>query len=273
MAATLDQVSRGRLGLNIITGATVEEYAQMGVVPPGYNDNRYAYASEWVRVIKRLWTESSVTHHGEYFDLDECVSDPKPVQRPGPFLVCAASSDEGLRFTAREANYSFVSRESRSACIKESLRAKSVAAEEDRIIKTAIPMALVIRDNDADAEAYYRYLVDGADVGAMANIGGAHGKEDRESGRRRGAAYSAPQRPIHMGLQVVGGPEKIAEEILALAVDGDADSVLLTFPDYLDGLNRFADGVMPLLAETLDVGLSVTSGNPGGIVTRNNVER
>jgi len=51
----------------------VGEYAQMGVVPRGYNDHRYDYAEEWVQVLKRLWTESSVTHHGEYFDLDECV--------------------------------------------------------------------------------------------------------------------------------------------------------------------------------------------------------
>ena len=254
MAATLDHVSHGRLGLNVITGATVGEYAQMGVVPPGYNDNRYAYATEWVQVVKRLWTEASVTHHGEFFELEECVSEPKPVQRPGPFLVCAASSDEGLRFTAREANYSFVSRESRAECIKESQRAKSIAAEEHRRIKTAIPMALVIRDSDADADAYYRFLVDGADVGAMANIGGAHGKEGRESSRRRGAAYAEIQRPIHMGLQIVGGPERIAEEILALAVDGDADNVLLTFPDYLDGLTRFAATVLPFLRKTLDVG-------------------
>jgi pyrimidine oxygenase len=254
MASTLDHVSRGRLGLNVITGATVGEYAQMGVVPPGYNDNRYAYAAEWVQVVKRLWTQSSVTHHGEFFDLENCVSEPKPVQRPGPFLVCAASSDEGLRFTAREADYSFVSRESRIECVKESMRAKSIAADEHRTIKTAIPMALVIRDNDADADAYYRFLVDGADVGAMANIGGAHGGENRESSRRRGAAYKAPQRPIHMGLQIIGGPERIAEEILALAVDGDADSVLLTFPDYLEGLQRFNTSVMPLLRATLDVG-------------------
>jgi len=136
----------------------------------------------------------------------------------------------------------------------ESLRAKEIATEEHRLIKTAVPMALVIRDTDADAEAYYRFLVKGADVGAMANIGGAHGKEARESSQRRGAAYAAKQRPIHMGMQVIGGPEKVAEEIFALATDGDTDSVMLTFPDYLDGLERFAANVLPLLRASLDIG-------------------
>src|SRR5437868_14051688 len=99
MAATIDEVSGGRLGLNIITGATMGEYTQMGIVPEGYDRNRYAYATEWVHVLKRLWTEPSVTHHGEFFHLDDCVSDPKPLQKPNPVLVCAASSAEGLRFT------------------------------------------------------------------------------------------------------------------------------------------------------------------------------
>ena len=200
MSATLDSISHGRLGLNIITGATVGEYAQMGVVPRDYNDHRYDYAREWVQVLKRLWTESSVTHHGVYFDLDDCVSEPAPVQNPGPFLVCAASSDEGLHFTAREANYCFVSRETRVECIRESLRAKEIATEENRSIKTAVPMAVVVRDTDADADAYYRFLVEGADIEAMANIGGAHRKEARESSQRRGAAYAADQRPIHMDM-------------------------------------------------------------------------
>jgi pyrimidine oxygenase len=254
MSATLDSISHGRLGLNIITGATVGEYAQMGVVPRDYNDHRYDYAREWVQVLKRLWTESSVTHHGVYFDLDDCVSEPAPVQNPGPFLVCAASSDEGLHFTAREANYCFVSRETRVECIRESLRAKEIATEENRSIKTAVPMAVVVRDTDADADAYYRFLVEGADIEAMANIGGAHRKEARESSQRRGAAYAADQRPIHMGLQVIGGPEKVAEEIFALAIEGDTDSVMLTFPDYLDGLERFATGVLPLLRALLIIG-------------------
>src|SRR5262249_14372458 len=62
MAATVDDVGGGRLGLNIITGATLGEYSQMGILPDGYDERRYAYATEWLQVLKRLWVEPSVTH-------------------------------------------------------------------------------------------------------------------------------------------------------------------------------------------------------------------
>lgn len=253
MAATIDEVSGGRLGLNLVTGASLDEYSQMGIIPPGYDQNRYAYATEWVQILKRLWVEPSVTHHGQYFHLQDCVSDPKPVQRPGPFLVCAASSDEGFRFTAREANYSFVSREGRADCIAESLRAKRIAIEENRTIKTAIPVAVILRDTASLASAYLQNLVDGTDFEAMGNIGRTHSRETREGGQRRGEAYSTRQRPLHMGLQILGGPNEVAKQIIGLAEAG-TDSLLLIFPDYLDGMQRFSEGVLPLLRRTLDVG-------------------
>jgi pyrimidine oxygenase len=66
VAATIDDISNGRLGLNIVTGALLGEYTQMGGLPEQYDENRYAYATEWVQVLKRLWSEPRVTHHGRY---------------------------------------------------------------------------------------------------------------------------------------------------------------------------------------------------------------
>ena len=39
---------------------------------------------EAIEVCKRLWTEETVTHHGEFFSFDEVVFEPKPVQQPRP---------------------------------------------------------------------------------------------------------------------------------------------------------------------------------------------
>src|SRR5205814_7356113 len=105
-----------------------------GLIPEGYDRNRYEYATEWVQVLKRLWSESRVTHDGKYFHLKDCVSEPKPVQKPRPFLVCAASSDEGFRFTARETDISFISSRSLDVIKQRSLQAKQIAASEGRSI-------------------------------------------------------------------------------------------------------------------------------------------
>ena len=50
IAATIDDVSGGRFGFNVVTGNTLDEYEQMGVVPEGYNEQRYDYAEEWTTV-------------------------------------------------------------------------------------------------------------------------------------------------------------------------------------------------------------------------------
>src|SRR5438067_806290 len=67
MSATVDDLSNGRLGLNIVAGSFLDEYEQMGLLPPNYAANRYRYAKEWLHVVKRLWTEDSVTFDGEWF--------------------------------------------------------------------------------------------------------------------------------------------------------------------------------------------------------------
>lgn len=59
MAATIDGLSNGRFGINLVTGSFLDEYEQMGVMPPNYAANRYRYAAEWLHVVKRLWAEDS----------------------------------------------------------------------------------------------------------------------------------------------------------------------------------------------------------------------
>lgn len=252
MASTVADVSGGRLRLNIITGATIGEYAQMGVIPDDYDRRRYEYAAEWIHVLKRLWHEPRVTHRGEFFQLEDCVSDPKPAPRPK--LVCAGTSDEGLRFTARETDVSFVSGRDHDELKRKALRAKTIAVEEGTRIETAAVLNLVMRDTRADAEAYSAHLIEGADIEALTNVGMAQIGEARQRSQQNGAARLADKRRIYFGLPVIGSPADAAEAIADLALDGDVDSILLTFPDYLDGLERFRADVMPLLRRSFAVG-------------------
>ncbi|MEM7092973.1 MAG: TIGR03854 family LLM class F420-dependent oxidoreductase [Actinomycetota bacterium] len=77
--ASLDQLSNGRLlpafGLGIANAA---EHQAFGVE----RKERAAWFNEAMPLLRRLWTEDSVTHHGERFTLDEARVNPKPVQEP-----------------------------------------------------------------------------------------------------------------------------------------------------------------------------------------------
>ena len=50
---------------------------------------------------KRLWTEETISHHGEFFAFDEVVFEPKPVQKPWPPILVGGESKAALRRAAR----------------------------------------------------------------------------------------------------------------------------------------------------------------------------
>lgn len=251
MAATANDIAGGRFGLNLITGAALEEYAQMGIVPDGYGPRRYEYLQEWFTVLKRLFTEDHVDHDGEFFQLRDCVSSPKT----NPFIVCAGTSEEGLRFTARNADYSFLGGNTIEETKQISQQAKTIAGEEGRSLKTATTIFLILEDDQATADAEFRRLVDGAANETIANVWRTFGSQGRESATKRAERRDIDGIKIsYAGRPLAGGPERIAEAVTELAVDGDLDSVLLIFPDYLEGLQRFGDTVMPLLRGELRVG-------------------
>jgi pyrimidine oxygenase len=245
MAATIDDLSGGRFGINIVTGSFLDEYDQMGILPPNYAANRYRYAAEWIHVVKRLWSEESVTFDGEWFHLRDCRSSPKPLQKPHPFLVCAGTSDEGFHFTAKEGNYSFIGGNTAEATKQLSLRVKAIAGEYGRNVKTATTLLPILAETDAAAEKRMKHYVEGADTEALEVIASYFRSDARKSAKvvieKTKSFVSFAGRPI------VGSPATLAAAIEELAVDGGIDSIQLLFPDYIEGLKIFHSEVMPLL--------------------------
>ena len=247
MAATIDDISNGRFGINLVTGSFLDEYEQMGILPADYGPNRYRYAAEWLHVVKRLWTEDSVTFDGEWFHLNDCHSFPKPVQKPHPFIICAGKSDEGFNFTAREGNYSFISGRSLDDVKAFSKRMKETAKPLGRKIKTATTLLPIIADTEDAALEEFEMYKKGADLDAIANISSYFSKvqrtnaQDRVEKMRNDIAYT--------GRLVAGPPSKVADVIEDLVIDGQVDSIQVLFPDYIKGLSVFGESVMPLLRE------------------------
>lgn len=245
MAATIDDLSNGRLGLNIVTGSFLDEYEQMGILPPDYGPNRYRYAHEWMHVVKRLWAEESVTFDGEWFHLKDCRSSPKPVQKPHPFIICAGTSDEGFRFTAQEGNYSFIGGKTVEHTKALSQRVKAIASEYGRQIKTATTLLPILEETDAAAEKRWKYYQDGADTEALAAIASYYRKESRTSAKDK---IEKTERWVSFAGRVVpGSPATLAATIEELVVEGGLDSIQFLFPDYIEGLKIFHAEVMPLL--------------------------
>jgi len=81
MAATLDNISEGRLELGIGAGWFRDEHVAFGF---GWEKHpaRIERLRETVEIIKKLWTEKHVSYEGQYFKLKDAPSEPKSLQRP-----------------------------------------------------------------------------------------------------------------------------------------------------------------------------------------------
>jgi pyrimidine oxygenase len=245
MIATIDDIANGRFGINIVTGSSLDEYQPMGLIPPDYEANRYRYAAEWLHVLKRLWTEESVTFDGEWFHLADCRSSPRPRQKPYPDIICAGTSPEGMRFTAQEGTYSFLSGVDLEHTKQRSRQMKATAAEFGRTIKTATTMLPVIAETEDAARQQWKHYQDGADKTAIANLAATYNKQNRESARDRVAKMA---RDVSFaGRMIAGTPQHLADVIEDLVLDGGLDSIQMLFADYIEGLNVFRDEVIPIL--------------------------
>lgn len=93
--ATLDQISGGRAIAGIGAGWYEGEWRAAGVD----FRTRGPRLDEAIALVRRLWSEPEVEHHGTYFDLPEVAFEPKPVQRPLPIVV-GGESKAALRRAA-----------------------------------------------------------------------------------------------------------------------------------------------------------------------------
>ena len=102
IAAGVDQISRGRLTLGIGAGYFETEYRQYGYEFPERPAVRIRQMEEAVRLIIAMWTEPRTTFHGRYFQLEDAILEPKPVQKPHPPVMIAGGGEQlTLRAVAR----------------------------------------------------------------------------------------------------------------------------------------------------------------------------
>ena len=245
MAATLDDISGGRIGLNLVSSD--HEYTRMGLYPEDFESFRHQYIDEWLRVVKRLWSGDTVNFDGEYFTLSGYAQQPRPLQEPNPPIVYATNSPGGFQFVAEACDEAFISSDYKREM--NSKRLKEMAAERGRTIKTQSALLLVLGETDADAQRILQHIREGADYEAITNVYDRAYAGDR---RVRGQELLEKGFPRTLGYQMqflVGGPERVATFIEDMAVNGDFDGVLLVFPDFVEGLKRFDDLVMPLLEQ------------------------
>ena len=101
--ATLDQFSRGRVAVHIITGGNDAELAQDG--DQLTKDERYARTSEYIDVLRREWTsQTPFDYEGAYYKVSQGFGDVKPVQPEGLPVFFGGASDAAVAVAGKHAD-------------------------------------------------------------------------------------------------------------------------------------------------------------------------
>lgn len=148
--STLDHLTGGRIGWNIVTGYLDSAARAIGLTGQAAHDDRYDLADEYMQVVYRLWEESwaddavvfdrqkqlfadparvrAIHHHGKQYHINAMHLSSPSAQRT-PVLYQAGSSPRGREFAARHAECVFVNGQKIEAvrAIVEDIRARAVA--------------------------------------------------------------------------------------------------------------------------------------------------
>jgi FMNH2-dependent dimethyl sulfone monooxygenase len=79
--ANIDQISGGRLSLNVVSSWWAKEAVSYGLTFDEHDD-RYGRTAEWLDVVDGLWRQPTFSYAGERYRLEEAICAPKPVRKP-----------------------------------------------------------------------------------------------------------------------------------------------------------------------------------------------
>ena len=247
--ATLDQVSGGRAGLNIVCGWNEKDFAMFGKSDVGA-DRRFDQGTEWTEVLTRLLAGGEpFEHSGEFFQISGAHCSPLPLQPGGIPLMSAAFSPVGREFAARFCDVLFTTISSIDNGRGHVKSLDETAAKYGRKIDVFTPLHVVCRPTREEAESYYnRFAIELADTGAVEN----YIAENSRAGKPALATAMRMQRKRIAGgfgsYGVAGSPADIAEQLIAMHQAGFGGASI-SFVNFTDELQFFLDTVVPILAK------------------------
>jgi alkanesulfonate monooxygenase SsuD/methylene tetrahydromethanopterin reductase-like flavin-dependent oxidoreductase (luciferase family) len=233
--ATLDHISGGRWGINVVTGYSPREARMFGGQHIEH-DRRYEMAGEFTDILCRLWGESDdLTLQGKFWSLENAFITPKP--RYGrPLLVNATGSPAGIEYAARRSDLVFITSPAGheieaaiDALPAHNAAIKAAGAEHGRTLRTVINPMIVCRETDQEAQRYHQAILDAADPGAIKGFFSHQQSGDAVAWKAHGDTHRA----LGGNIQIIGSPEHVVDKLVRLKQAG-CDGIQVAFFDFVN---------------------------------------
>jgi len=261
-AATLDHLIDGRLRINIVSGQ--DNLAAYGDTE-GDQSHRYARTKEFMRLVRKLWTEENVTFEGEHFQVTTSTVQPRisvQERRPHPPLYFGGASEAAERVSATEADVQLFWGEPLDGVREriERLRALSKSLDRDLPpLEFGLRITTLVRDTTeqawSDAQAKVAEMIKTQGAGWQDHQGPvAAGQQRLLDLHARGEVlddnlYTAPGKYGGGGAGttwLVGSANDVAQSLRKYEALGITHFILSDTP-YLAELVRQGNQLLPLL--------------------------
>jgi FMNH2-dependent dimethyl sulfone monooxygenase len=243
-AANIDQISSGRLALNVVSSWWADEARRYGV-QFDQHDDRYARTSEWLDVIDGAWRQPKFDYSGTYYQVNELVVEPKPVRRPRPTIYAGGESEAAKSLISQKCD-AYVMHGDPPERVAPTVA--DLAARRERLHLPPMSYGLagyvIVRDTEPEAKRELERITNvspGSPGYANYQDWISHTKLEQQVSLHD---YSVSNRGLRAGL--VGTAEQVAERIIALEHAG-VSLLLLQCSPQLEEMERFSETVMPLV--------------------------
>lgn len=259
MAATFQNMSGGRLLLNVVTGGESHEQRAYGDFLD--KEGRYARCDEFLEVVRRLWAGETVDFEGQHVRVEGAKLDQLP--DPVPEIYFGGSSPAAGTVAAKHADVYLTWGEPPAAVADKIEWIRKLAADEGRGITFGIRMHTISRDTSDAAWDEANRLLDAIDESTIKSVQAGLAKSESEGQRRMLELNKGSREDLEIypnlwpgvglvrggaGTALVGSHDEIADRIEEYHRLGIDEFVLSGYP-HLEASYWFGEGVLPILAD------------------------
>ncbi len=257
MAATLDQVSGGRLDLNIVPGGIEGDLERAG--ESAGHDDRYERAAEFIEACQALWQKGRATYSGRYVRLRDAIASPGPVGPP-PRIYTGGASPAALDLAGQYADVflAWIQPREQMQALVDAARSRFIG--RGRQARLGLRTHVILGETESEAWAKAEDLLSQAHPlveeqrrgsGPVRMVGRAAQTRAAEDYRLSDRLWNGISRVrVNLGTAIVGTPAQVADELVEYWRLGFDEFILSAYP-HLEEAGAVARTVLPLVRERI----------------------
>lgn len=250
--ATIDQLSNGRVAVNVVSGWFKGEFDAIGETWPQH-DQRYLRSEEFIRSLKGIWSQDHFNFEGKYYQFKDYTLKPKPVQQPHIEVFQGGSSRAARDMAARVSDWYLTNGNDLQSIKAQIDDIQTKARANQHQVKIGVNAFVIVRDTEAEAKAVLQDIIDQANPEAVQAFAEATRQAGAASPEGQGNwAKSSFEDLVQYNdgfkTNLIGTPQQVAERIVALKAVG-VDLILTGFLHFIEEIEYFGEKVLPLVRQ------------------------